>query len=138
MVLDQDRLSAILEAEHSYYGSRPAADRRDSRLNPQARDIIASQLRPEMRVLDIGCGSGATLLENSPRFASGLSIDNARHISAWLRTPCGREMVRTSKFGCLTSHGRSRSWNRSRMISCSQNGALSAMTASASRLRYGC
>ena len=72
MELDQNRLRAILEAEHSYYGSRPAVDRRDSRFNPQARDVIASQLRPEMRVLDIGCGNGETLLENSHRFASGL------------------------------------------------------------------
>ena len=29
-----------------------------------------------MRVLDVGCGSGATLLENGHRFASGLGIDD--------------------------------------------------------------
>ena len=29
-----------------------------------------------MRVLDVGCGSGATLLANAHRFASGLGIDD--------------------------------------------------------------
>ena len=76
MELDQDRLRAILESEHSFYGSRRAESRRDSRFNPRTRDMIAAQLRPEMRVLDIGCGNGETLLENSHRFASGLGVDN--------------------------------------------------------------
>ncbi|MBT4497776.1 MAG: class I SAM-dependent methyltransferase [Gemmatimonadetes bacterium] len=75
MELDQDRLRSILDAEHSFYGSRPVEYRYDGRLNPGTRDLIASQFRPEMRVLDIGCGNGATLLENSHLFASGLGID---------------------------------------------------------------
>ena len=74
--IDQARLKTIIEAEHSYYGSRPAKDRRDRRLNPGTSDFITSQFRPEMRVLDTGCGSGATLLDNSHCFASGLGIDN--------------------------------------------------------------
>ena len=76
MDLDQDRLKAILEAEHSYYGSRPAEDRRDGRFCPDTRDLIASEFHKEMRVLDIGCGNGKTLLENAHRFASGLGIDD--------------------------------------------------------------
>lgn len=68
MKLDQNRLRTILEAEHSFYGSREAEVRRDSRLNPGTRDFIVTQLRPEMRVLDIGCGNGRTLLEHSHRF----------------------------------------------------------------------
>ncbi len=76
MDLDQDRLRAILEADHSYYGSQATEARIDERLAPSASDFVASQLRPEMRVLDVGCGSGATLLENGHRFASGLGIDD--------------------------------------------------------------
>ena len=74
--LDKDRLKAILEAEHSYYGSRFAQLRDDDRLTANAREFIAAHLRPEMRVLDIGCGNGMTLVENSHRFGSGLGVDN--------------------------------------------------------------
>ena len=76
MELDGDRLRAILEADHSYYGSHAPESRTDERLAPGASDFIASQLGPDMRVLDVGCGSGATLLENAHRFASGLGIDD--------------------------------------------------------------
>ena len=76
MELDRDRVRAILEADHSYYSPRPAGTRIDDRLAPKASDFIASQLRPDMRVLDIGCGNGARLLENSHRFASGVGIDS--------------------------------------------------------------
>ena len=76
MELDQDRVRAILEADHSYYSPRPVGTRIDDRFAPSASDLIASQLGPGMRVLDLGCGNGATLLENSHRFASGLGIDN--------------------------------------------------------------
>ena len=74
--IDQDRLRGILEANYSYYGSRTAESRRDDRLSPSAPQLIASQLRPDMRVLDIGCGNGSTLLENCHRFAWGLGVDN--------------------------------------------------------------
>ncbi len=76
MELDKDRLRAILEAEHSYYGSRQAEVRKDGRLNPGSEEFIAAQFQPEMRVLDIGCGNGEMLLENSDVFASGLGVDN--------------------------------------------------------------
>ncbi len=76
MELDRDRVRAILEADHSYYGTRPVGTREDDRLAPRASDFIASQLEPDMRVLDLGCGNGASLLENSHRFAWGLGIDS--------------------------------------------------------------
>ena len=76
MELDRDRLRAILEADHSYYGSHAPDSRDDDRLVPRATEFIASQFSPDMRVLDVGCGSGATLLENAHRFATGLGIDD--------------------------------------------------------------
>ena len=76
MKLNQERLRGILSADHSYYGTRLAEFRRDERLKPSTLDFIAAQLSPDMRVLDIGCGNGTTLLENSHLFASGLGIDN--------------------------------------------------------------
>ena len=81
MELDRDRLRAILEASHSYYGSHAPETRIDDRLAPSASDFIASQFSPDMRVLDVGGGSGATLLENGHRFASGLGInDDPAHV----------------------------------------------------------
>ncbi|MCY4110768.1 MAG: methyltransferase domain-containing protein, partial [Chloroflexi bacterium] len=73
--LEQEKLAAILEACHSYY-RRTESSREDDRISPNAREFIASQLRPDMRVLDIGCGNGATLLEHCHRFASGLGVDH--------------------------------------------------------------
>ena len=76
MELDRDRLKSILNREHSYYGSEPAKYRTDGHIAPRASEVIASQFRPEMRVLDVGCGNGATLLLNADRFGSALGVDN--------------------------------------------------------------
>lgn len=76
MELDQKRLKSILNQDHSYYGSRPAKYRTDGNIAPRATEIIASQFHPEMRVLDIGCGNGGTLLENACRIDSALGVDN--------------------------------------------------------------
>jgi SAM-dependent methyltransferase len=76
MLLDQDRIRAILKAEHSYYGGRDIPIRRDVRWVPFWENLIAPQLSPAMRVLDVGCGNGHFLLELSPGFHTGLGIDN--------------------------------------------------------------
>ncbi len=76
MDLDQDRLREILEAGHSYYGSRATETSIDERFAPIASDFIAAQFSQDMRVVDVGCGSGTTLLENSHRFGWGLGIDD--------------------------------------------------------------
>lgn len=76
MRLDQERIRTILTAEHSYYGSRAAPIRKDYRWYPSSSELIAHQLLPTMRVLDIGCGDGETLLDLSPRFHAGIGIDN--------------------------------------------------------------
>ena len=74
MSLDQDRLKTILNQKLAYY-SRPDI-RKDARLNFFSGEILARELNSSMHVLDIGCGSGSTLLELSERFAAGVGIDN--------------------------------------------------------------
>ncbi|MDP6420975.1 MAG: methyltransferase domain-containing protein [SAR202 cluster bacterium] len=76
MGLDQVRLNAIIDGEHSFYGSQRTEVRVDRRFNPGTRDFLATQVQPNMRVLDVGCGSGGTLLRLSSRIASGLGVDN--------------------------------------------------------------
>jgi SAM-dependent methyltransferase len=76
VTLDRNRIKAILDAPHSYYGADEASVLKDVRLHPGAADFIASQMAPEMRVLDIGCGNGRTLLAHNRCFQSGVGIDN--------------------------------------------------------------
>ncbi len=94
MDLDEDRLKSILNQEHSYYGSLPAKCRTDGNIAPRASEIIASQFRPKMRVLDIGCGNGGTLVQNADRFDSALGVDNdSSHIEL------AEEALRTTNAG---------------------------------------
>ena len=74
MTLDRDRIRAIADAEHSYYGTRRATVRHDGRLSRHRR-LRDGQVSPTMRVLDIGCGNGETLLEHSDCFHDGVGID---------------------------------------------------------------
>jgi SAM-dependent methyltransferase len=79
--IDQDRVRAILSAEHSFYGSHRVTIRQDNRWHPGAGNLIAAQFLPTMHILDIGCGNGQTLLEHSARFETGLGIDHdPKHI----------------------------------------------------------
>jgi 2-polyprenyl-3-methyl-5-hydroxy-6-metoxy-1,4-benzoquinol methylase len=65
MELDQNRLRTIIEGDHSFYDT--AVDfRRDNRLHPGTGDFILTQVQPDMRVLDVGCGNGATLIRCNP------------------------------------------------------------------------
>jgi SAM-dependent methyltransferase len=82
MPIDQERIRAILEAEHFYYGWHDIPIRRDERwIPPRGENIIAPQLSPTMHILDVGCGNGHFLLDLSTRFHTGLGIDNdPRHI----------------------------------------------------------
>lgn len=75
MKIEQDRVRAILEADHSFYGGRDQI-RVDDRWMPYWEHLIAPQLSPTMRVLDVGCGNGLFLLELSTYFYYGLGIDN--------------------------------------------------------------
>lgn len=75
MELDQGRIKTIFEKEHSFYSDN-AKCRKDKRLHPFTGNFILSQVLPEMRILDLGCGNGATLLRGYSRFGYGLGIDN--------------------------------------------------------------
>ncbi len=75
MLIDQDRIQAILNEKHAYYASHDAI-RRDSRWFPYSTDLFEKQLTPTSRVLDIGCGNGSTLLEIPHAFQSAVGIDN--------------------------------------------------------------
>jgi SAM-dependent methyltransferase len=75
MKIDQDRIQAILEAEHFFYGSRDLI-RVDDRWMPYWEHLIAPQLSPTMHVIDVGCGNGHFLLELSIYFHYGLGVDN--------------------------------------------------------------
>jgi SAM-dependent methyltransferase len=75
MQIDQDRLREILQRKHSYYGSGDIPIRKDYRWFPARDDFIAAQITSAARVLDLGCGSGGFLLEQSACFHSGLGID---------------------------------------------------------------
>jgi SAM-dependent methyltransferase len=75
MRLNQDRIQAILKAEHSYYGSHDIPIRKDTRWHPGTGNFIATQLTPAMDVLDIGCGNGSFLLEHNASLHAGIGID---------------------------------------------------------------
>lgn len=75
MQLDHERIRSILEAPHSFYGAGDAPVFNDARLNPLPGDFLATQFTPTMRVLDVGCGNGSTLIEHSNRFQWGVGID---------------------------------------------------------------
>lgn len=76
MRIDKGKLEEILSHDYSFYRGPALESRIDARLNPPARYFIASQFTSEMRVLDVGCGNGLTLLEHHDKFMHGVGIDN--------------------------------------------------------------
>jgi SAM-dependent methyltransferase len=76
VLIDRDRVQAILNREHTFYGKEDIPIRIDDRWKPYWHHIIGPQISPGMRILDVGCGKGHFLLEFSTRFSSGLGIDN--------------------------------------------------------------
>ncbi len=75
MDIDPARVAEVLSRPHSFYGSGKAKWRVDARLNPGTRTFISQQFERDMRVLDVGCGDGTTLIEGADRFAHGTGID---------------------------------------------------------------
>lgn len=71
MVLDVERLRAIIAEPHSYYGSKELRIRKDQRLYPGTSNLLSLQFEPDMEVLDLGCGSGITLIELSRALSQG-------------------------------------------------------------------
>lgn len=101
MEFDRNCLKSILNQEHSYYGSTPAKYRTDGNIAPRAREIIVSQFHPEMRVLDIGCGNGGTLLKNASRFGSALGVDSDHTHFELAEKERGTRQVRNVEFRLL-------------------------------------
>lgn len=75
MEVDPARVAEVLARPHSFYGSGKRKWRVDGRLNLGTRDFIAQQFERDMRVLDVGCGDGTTLIANAHLFAQGTGID---------------------------------------------------------------
>jgi SAM-dependent methyltransferase len=76
MQLDLNRIQSILDGQHSYYGGGELPRRYDLRWDPgNYSDLIARQLTPTMRVLDVGCGKGHILMEMRHSFQHALGID---------------------------------------------------------------
>ena len=76
MSLDQDRIRAILKADHSYYAGSEIPTRQDRRWHlGWMTDLMQRQLTPASRVLDAGCGKGHILMEMYQSFQSGLGVD---------------------------------------------------------------
>jgi ubiquinone/menaquinone biosynthesis C-methylase UbiE len=78
MNIDQDRVRAILKGEHSYYGRGDIPIRHDSRWHSDWQHMIAPQLSPAMRVLDVGCGKGTFLCAYQENFDEYRKYGNAR------------------------------------------------------------
>jgi len=75
MQMDQDRIRAIIKAEHSYWGGPDIPIRKDTRWGPGIWDLIAQELSPTSRVLDVGCGASSLLLDLSTSFHTGIGVD---------------------------------------------------------------
>lgn len=91
MKLDQARLVEVLTADYGYYTGPEPRSRVDTRLNPVAGDLVGAELQPGMRVLDVGCGDGATLLRHADRFGHGVGIDTDQsHLDLAIRARAER------------------------------------------------
>src|SRR4051794_1674684 len=69
-----------LDDYRAYYRQFDVPHRRIGPLVPNTRDLLRASLRPEMRVLDIGCGRGNTLLECASLFRWGDGIDESADV----------------------------------------------------------
>lgn len=70
----------VLDEYRAYYRQFDVPHRRVGPLVPRTRDLLRAALRPDMRVLDIGCGRGETLLECASLFRWGDGIDESADV----------------------------------------------------------
>jgi SAM-dependent methyltransferase len=75
MQIDQDRIRAVILGKHSYYAGSDIPICKDTRWGPGLWDLIAQELSPEARVLDVGCGASTLLLDLSKSFHTGIGVD---------------------------------------------------------------
>lgn len=109
-MFDRLRLEQILNAEYSYYSGPEPSSEVDDRLQPTMADFIRSTLRPDLEMLDVGCGSGATILAHADRVGSAVGIDNdAEHVrlarQALSASGCGNVTFEQMGFDQATGSG---------------------------------
>lgn len=76
-MIDYEKIAEIVQtAGREYYDKEACRFERERLLAQTVPDELRRELSPEMRVLDIGCGNGRTLIELSGLFAEGVGIDN--------------------------------------------------------------
>lgn len=76
-ILDE---SFVLNEYESYYQQFTIPQCRVAPLVPQTLELLRTVLRPDMQVLDIGCGRGDTLLGLATQFAWGIGIDESQDV----------------------------------------------------------
>jgi SAM-dependent methyltransferase len=74
-----------LDEYSGYYRQFAVPSVRVEALIPQTRDVLRPALRPEMRVLDVGCGHASTLLAFAASVAFGAGIDDSATMLAEAR-----------------------------------------------------
>ncbi len=72
--------SPVLDGYEGYYRQFTVPRRSVAPLVPQTREVLRSALVPEMRILDVGCGRGDTLLDLATQFRWGVGIDESREV----------------------------------------------------------
>ncbi|MBT3275412.1 MAG: methyltransferase domain-containing protein [Spirochaetales bacterium] len=86
MSLDMSRIAQIideyvrLDPLEAYYRKNDIPYSRVAEFPCVASDIIKASFSSELSVLDVGCGDGHTLIQNSSRILHGSGIDDSKYI----------------------------------------------------------
>jgi SAM-dependent methyltransferase len=81
MEIDIRRVLDIRARAVRYRDRELARGTLDERLCPTSMELLRSYIRPEFRVLDVGCGDGGSLLDSAHRFHEGVGVDTMpRHL----------------------------------------------------------
>src|SRR3981081_3232461 len=74
MEIDISRVLDIRARAVRYRDRDLARGTLDERLCPTSMELLRSYIRPEFRVLDVGCGDGCSLLDSAGRFHEGVGV----------------------------------------------------------------
>lgn len=124
-MFDRERLEETLAGDYGYYSGPAPHEEIDNRLHPTTADLIRASLRPDLDVLDIGCGSGANLLAHAAQMRTGVGVDNdpdhLKRATTKLRTSgIANISFEQLEFGQL----RSRGWNERFDLALSERGPV--------------